>query len=147
MIAHETWLGVAKQISNDSKCVSMKVGCVLVHDGHVISTGVNGTPSGYTNCCDKFKERCPEHHEWSLKHEIHAELNSIIHRKGSLKKGTIAYVTHSPCFNCLKHLAASFVSEIHFIELYYRMTNAELQEIVDFCIEMNIKLVHYPDYV
>tara|TARA_R110000851_G_scaffold72413_22_gene160522 strand:- start:6302 stop:6739 length:438 start_codon:yes stop_codon:yes gene_type:complete len=141
---HETWLAAAKAISEDSKCVSMKVGCILVKCDRVIATGINGTPSGYTNCCDKFEGWSSDHREWSLKYEIHAELNALIHCTTSTK-GSIAYITHSPCFNCLKHLAGAGVVEIHFIEKYRRMTELELVELIEFCTVMNIKLVHYPE--
>lgn len=133
-----TWMDVATAISKDSKCVSMVVGCVLVKDGHIISTGVNGTPKEYTNCCDKFSSRCPEHSEWSAKYEIHAEMNSIIHCPVSTY-GSTAFVTHSPCFNCCKHLAAAGVKAIYYKERYYRMSDDEFFEVVDFCKDMKIK--------
>ena len=69
------YMEMAHSLAKLSKCVRLQVGCLLVKDGRVLSTGVNGTPSGYTNCNEAEYE---EHHAWSLRHEIHAELNAVI---------------------------------------------------------------------
>lgn len=138
---HTTWIKIAHAIAEDSKCVSMKVGTVLVKNGHQLSTGINGTPKGYTNCCDKFESRCDEHHTWSLKYEIHSELSALIYSQVDVG-GSTAYVTHSPCFNCLKHLIAAGIVSIYFVEKYHRMSEEEFREIVDFCDEMGVELTH-----
>lgn len=39
-------------VSQESKCVSWKVGAIVAKDGRVITTGVNGSPSRGVNCCD-----------------------------------------------------------------------------------------------
>ena len=105
------YLDVAEAIAKRSKCVSLQVGCVLVKDDQIISTGINGTPETYINCKTKFEGCSSEHikqhhHEWSSKYEIHAEMNAIV-RAGQSVKGAVAYCTHSPCFNCTKHLLAT----------------------------------------
>lgn len=143
---HSTWMSVTAQIANDAKCVSLQVGCVLVKDGHVISTGVNGTPKGFHNCTDTHMERGAEHSAWSEKYEIHAEMNAIGHCPVSTQD-SVAYVTHSPCFNCCKHMIAFGIKEIRFAERYYRMTDEQLQEIIAFCVHMNVELVHGDRYL
>lgn len=50
----ETFLDIADCVAKESKCVSLGVGAVLVKDGRIISTGYNGTPSGYLNCDAMF---------------------------------------------------------------------------------------------
>ncbi len=141
---HSTWLAMAKNVALESKCVSLHVGTVLVKDGHIISSGINGTPKGYINCCDKFTGRCEEHREWSQKYEVHSELSALIYCPVETK-GSIAYVSHSPCFNCCKHLAAAGIKSIYFETKYHRFTKEEFQEIVDFCKLMNIGLVECKD--
>jgi dCMP deaminase len=138
---HQTWLNIAHAIAEDSKCVSLKVGTVLVRDGHQVSSGINGTPKGYINCNEKFEGRCSEHHEWSLKYEIHSELSALIYSQVDVR-GSTAYVTHSPCFNCTKHLIAAGIVGIYFVEKYHRMTEEEFQEIIDFCDTMGVELIH-----
>lgn len=144
MINHSTWLEMAEVVSKDSKCVSLKVGCILVRDDHVISTGVNGTPKNFTNCCDKFTCRGPAHSKWSAKHEIHSELNSIIHSPTTIK-GSVAYVSSSPCFNCSKHLIAGGVTAVYFSKRYYNLAEGEFEEIVDFYKFMKIDFIEAGD--
>ncbi len=139
-------MSVTKQIASDAKCVSLQVGCVLVKNGHVISTGVNGTPKGFANCNEVHQDRGPGHSAWSEKYEIHAEMNAIGHCPVSTQD-SVAYVTHSPCFGCCKHMIAFGVKEIRFAERYYRMTDEELQEVITFCSQMKVELVHGERYL
>lgn len=128
---------IARKVASDSHCVSMKVGCVLVKDGHIISTGRNGTPSKYKNCSDVFAERSPEHSLWSAKYEIHAEMNAIGFCPVSTD-GADAFITHSPCFNCTKHMIAFGIRNIYYHERYYRMSDEEYQEVLEFCAETGV---------
>jgi dCMP deaminase len=132
-------MSIAHDVATDSKCVSLQVGCVLVKDGHIISTGVNGTPKGYVNCNSVWSCRCPEHSAWSEKFEIHAEMNAIGFCPVSVE-GSTAYVTHSPCFPCVKHMIAFGIKHIIYAERYYRSTDAEIEEIEEFC---RVKQVSY----
>lgn len=49
------YLDITKQLSYESHCIAKKVGCVIVKNNSIISSGINGTPSGYYNCDDIFK--------------------------------------------------------------------------------------------
>lgn len=141
---HKTWLNIAKEVAKESKCVSLSVGTVLVKNGHLISTGVNGTPKGYKNCNEVFSCRCPEHHEWSNRFEIHSEMSAIVYCPVSTE-GSIIYITHSPCFNCCKHLIAAGIKAIYFMTRYHRMTEENFKEIVDFCKFLDVKLTECVD--
>ena len=141
---HSTFLKVAQAVASESKCVSLSVGAVLVKDGHIISTGYNGTPKGYMNCNEHVGIAIPkeDHTAWSQKFEIHAEMNAILHCPVSTQ-GAVIYVTDSPCFNCAKHLIAAGVKEIYFGQIYHRYHTTlknEWQEVIDFCDEMGVKL-------
>ena len=134
------YLEMARSLSKLSKCVRLQVGCLLVKDGRVLSTGVNGTPSGYTNCNEASY---PEHHEWSLRHEIHAELNAVIWaaRSGTAIEGATAYVTHSPCDQCTKNLLAAGIKRIVYDEQYDRNPQEELSR---FCHESGVTIEQVP---
>lgn len=141
---HSTFMKVAQAVASESKCVSVGVGAVLVRGGHILSTGYNGTPKGYENCHDVIgMSLCrEEHHEWSKKYEIHAEMNAILYCPVSTQ-GAVIYVTDSPCFNCTKHLIAAGVKEIYYGQIYHRYHTTlkdEWQEVIDFCDEMGVKL-------
>ncbi len=121
MISDQSYINIAKEIASASKCVSKQVGAVIVKDGRILSTGYNGTPPGYTNCCDYWNgEYTKEHHEWSKTYEIHAEMNAIIWaaRKGISIEGADIFVTLEPCSECSKNLIASGIKRIVFDKEY-----------------------------
>jgi len=121
VISDKSFLNIAKELSSASKCVSKQVGAVIVKDGRILSTGYNGTPAGYKNCCDYWNnEYTPEHHEWSKTYEIHAEMNAIIWaaRKGISIEGATIYVTLEPCSECSKNLIASGIKRIVYSKAY-----------------------------
>ena len=115
MLNDKNFINIAKEIASASKCVSKQVGAVIVKNGRILSTGYNGTPSGYTNCCDYWNNQyTKEHHLWSKTYEIHAEMNAIIWaaRKGISIEGATIYVTLEPCSECSKNLIASGIKRI-----------------------------------
>ncbi len=128
MLSDKNFINIAKEIASASKCVSKQVGAVIVKDGRILSTGYNGTPAGYTNCCEHWdNEYTKEHHDWSKTYEIHAEMNALIWaaREGiSIKNATI-YVTLEPCSECSKNLIASGIKRIVY-ETAYEHTNSEI---------------------
>ena len=128
MLSDKIFINIASEIASASKCVSKQVGAVIVKNGRILSTGYNGTPAGYVNCCDHWNgEYTPEHHEWSKTYEIHAEMNAIIWaaRKGiSIEDATI-YVTLEPCSECSKNLIASGIKRIVY-KTPYEHTHSEV---------------------
>jgi len=128
MLSDKIFINIASEIASASKCVSKQVGAVIVKDGRILSTGYNGTPAGYVNCCDHWNgEYTAEHHEWSKTYEIHAEMNAIIWaaRKGiSIEDATI-YVTLEPCSECSKNLIASGIKRIVY-KTPYEHTHSEV---------------------
>lgn len=121
MLSDKNFIKIAKEIASASKCVSKQVGAVIVRDGRILSSGYNGTPSGYINCSDYWSGAyTKEHHEWSKTYEIHAEMNAIIWaaRKGiSIENATI-YVTLEPCSECSKNIIASGIKRIVYLKSY-----------------------------
>ncbi len=121
MLSDKNFINIAFELASASKCVSKQVGAVIVKNGRILSTGYNGTPAGYINCCDHWDGKyTKEHHEWSKTYEIHAEMNAIIWaaRKGiSIEDATI-YVTLEPCSECSKNLIASGIQRIVYAKEY-----------------------------
>ena len=121
MLNDINFINIAHELSKASKCVSKQVGAVIVKNGRILSTGYNGTPAGFTNCCDHWNnEYTSQHHEWSKTYEIHAEMNAIIWaaREGiSINDATI-YVTLEPCSDCSKNLIASGIKRIVYDKSY-----------------------------
>ena len=121
MLNDKNFLKIAAELATASKCVSKQVGAVIVKDGRILSTGYNGTPAGYTNCCEHWDgEYTKDHHEWSKTYEIHAEMNAIIWaaRKGISIEGATIYVTLEPCSECSKNVIASGIKRIVYNKAY-----------------------------
>ena len=121
MLTDRNFINIASEIAKASKCVSKQVGAVIVRDGRILSTGYNGTPSGFTNCCDHWEGKYTnEHHEWSKTYEIHAEMNAIIWaaREGIKIKDATIYVTLEPCSDCSKNIIASGIKRIVYAKSY-----------------------------
>lgn len=128
MLNDLNFINIAKELAMASKCVSKQVGAVIVKDGRILSTGYNGTPAGFTNCCDHWDgEYTEEHHEWSKTYEIHAEMNAIIWaaREGISIEGATIYVTLEPCSECSKNVIASGIKRIVY-EKPYEHTHSEI---------------------
>lgn len=138
MLTDRNFINIALEIAKASKCVSKQVGAVIVRDGRILSTGYNGTPAGYSNCCDHWEgQYTSEHHEWSKTYEIHAEMNAIIWaaREGiSIKDATI-YVTLEPCSDCSKNIIASGIKRIVY-DKSYEHTNSNV--VTNFIKENNV---------
>ena len=128
MSKHKIFIKIAKEFSLLSKCQSKQVCALFVKDNRIISTGINGTPSGIFNCSDYFdkddiikhNDKRIKHHEFSDDTEIHAEMNGIIYaaKNGINLSGSIVYCTIEPCLNCIKHLLALEIQKIYYNEEY-----------------------------
>jgi dCMP deaminase len=128
MLNDRNFINIAHEIASASKCVSKQVGAVIVKDGRILSTGYNGTPAGYTNCCEHWEnEYTKDHHDWSKTYEIHAEMNALIWaaRRGIAIEGATIYVTLEPCSECSKNLIASGIVRIVY-DRAYEHTNSEV---------------------
>jgi len=128
----QVFMEMAFSAAKLSKCVSIKVGAILVRDDRVVSMGVNGTVTGVINCCDKFPqwkdagyitdEKRQEHHDWSLRNEVHSELNCILAaaKNGIKIEGSTMFSTLQPCSKCLPMLVQAGVKRIVYSDEYCR---------------------------
>jgi len=128
MLTDRNFINIAHEIARASKCVSKQVGAVIVKNGRILSTGYNGTPAGFINCCEHWDNAyTSEHHEWSKTYEIHAEMNAIIWaaREGIKIDGATIYVTLEPCSECSKNIIASGIKRIVY-DRSYEHTNSDV---------------------
>jgi dCMP deaminase len=115
----EYFMSVAYLITSRSTCHRLHVGCIIVKDNRILSSGYNG-----------FLPKAPHKSFVRNNHEqatVHAEQNAITDcaARGVMVKGGTAYITHYPCINCAKILAASGIISIKYHEDY---KNDELVE-------------------
>lgn len=131
------FLKIAFAVSERSTCDRAFVGCVLVLEKRILTTGFNGSPAGLAHC-DEVGHLLVEGH---CVRTIHAETNAIIQAAlhGVSTKGCTCYVTHFPCINCTKVLINSGIVRLVYSE-DYRMDEFAL----DFLNTANIEICHLP---
>jgi len=108
----EYFMAIALLVSKRSSCHRLHVGCILVNNNRIISSGYNGHLPN-----TKHRSVIKNNHEQMT---VHAELNSIIDcakRNVSTNEAT-AYVTHYPCLNCFKSLVSAGIKKIIYNENY-----------------------------
>jgi dCMP deaminase len=125
----KTFIETAKLLAQHSTCIRVNVGCLIVKNDRILSTGYNGVSYGQQHCEDHFNgydistdEFKKLHAIFSDENEIHAEINSIIYaaKNGIKIDGGTMYCTHSPCTNCSKAIVASGIKEVIYEILYDR---------------------------
>jgi len=96
------FMKIAYAVSERSTCDRAFVGCVLVLDKRILTTGFNGSPAGQPHC-EEIGHLLVDGH---CVRTIHAETNAIIQAAlhGVSTRGCTCYVTHFPCINCAKVL-------------------------------------------
>lgn len=108
----EYFMATALLISTRSPCERLHVGCVIVSGGtrknRIVAAGYNGFLPGVPHV-----SRVRDGHEQAT---VHAEQNAVADaaRRGSSVEGCVAYVTHYPCINCAKILAAAGIAEVRY---------------------------------
>jgi dCMP deaminase len=99
------FMATALLMASRSSCDRLHVGCVIVSGGaqknRIIAAGYNGFLPGapHTSCIRDGHEQAT----------VHAEQNAICDaaRRGISLEGATVYITHFPCINCAKILAAT----------------------------------------
>ena len=116
------FLKMAMLVSERATCPRMHVGCVLVKDKQILSTGYNGSLPGQPHCYDVGCMIVENH----CIRTIHAEMNALIQCAvhGTSTEGATAYVTNMPCTNCTKALIAAGIKEVVVFSEYHN-TKAE----------------------
>jgi dCMP deaminase len=108
--------------STRSNCMKRRVGCILMKDNRLISTGYNGTPRGLPNCneggCPRCNSnaRCGEALDQCLC--IHAEENGLMEAGVARAENCTVYATSFPCLGCTKKIIQVRVKEIVYCEGY-----------------------------
>ena len=118
-----------KSAFNYAECSTaekLKVGCVLVKDGRIISIGYNGMPSGWSNKCETLSfwtedgRQLPTQVLVTKPEVLHAEENAItkLARSTETGEGATAFITHGPCLSCAKLLYSSGIIEVYYTHEY-----------------------------
>ena len=140
------FLRIAKEVSERTKCLSRKVGAVLVYDKSIISTGYNGPPRGIKRCEERepsfywelddgktelssetaYKDICPRRklnyksgQGLHLCQAGHAERNALINaaRLGISTLGSTMYCYCAlPCLPCMIEIINAGVERLVYLK-------------------------------
>ncbi len=110
------FMQIARTVATRATCPRAAVGCVIVREHRILTTGYNGAPRGVDHCtevgCTVVNDHCAR--------AVHAEANAVVQgalHGVSLEHG-VAYCTHQPCINCSKLLISAGVERIVYADQY-----------------------------
>ena len=123
----ERFMQLCDTISSWASCYKQnrKIGCVIVKNKRIMTTGYNGAPAGIKTCVERgecLREKLGI--ASGTKHEIcyatHAEQNAIIQaaKLGVSIDGATLYCTHQPCAICTKMILNAGISRVVYREGY-----------------------------
>lgn len=104
-----------------SFCQRLKVETVIIKNNRLISMGYNGYIPGAPHI-----SRIQDNREQSI---IHSEINAIT-------DCAKIYITHYPCPNCFRSIAACGVKEVYYLDEY---NNNPI--VTELAIDANIKII------
>ncbi|MBP3351869.1 MAG: dCMP deaminase family protein [Lachnospiraceae bacterium] len=125
----DTYLNCAEVFAYRSTCLKRKYGAVIVKDDVVISTGYNGAPRGFENCCDIGK--CPriernlhQGEGYGMCRAIHAEANALLNCSRQQTMGADLYLTGinpkdnsihraKPCPLCARSIIQAGINKVY----------------------------------
>ena len=125
---HSYYLGIAEAVLKRSTCIRRKYGAVIVKDDEIISTGYNGAPRGWKNCCDggycvREREGIPHGERYEFCKSVHGEANAIISASRRDMIGATLYLAGQesdgspvmdaePCMMCKRLIINAGIKEV-----------------------------------
>ncbi len=112
----EYFMDIAFTVARRSTCDRAHVGCVLVRNRRILTTGYNGSPAGLPHCDDVGHLMVDGHCVRTLHAEQNAIIQAALHGVGI--QHAAAYVTHQPCLTCAKMLINAGIRRIVYAGSY-----------------------------
>ena len=118
---------MARVVSGWSSCyrAGRAIGCVIVKDKRIMTTGYNGAPAGIKTCkdrkvCLRDQLGIPSGTRAEVCYATHAEQNAIIQaaKIGVSIDGATLYCTHQPCSVCAKMIINAGIRRVIFEQGY-----------------------------
>ena len=123
----DRFMEMAYLIASWASCYkeNRKIGCVIVKNKRIVTTGYNGAPAGIKTCvergeCLRKKIGVASGTHAELCYAVHAEQNAIIQaaKLGSSIEGATLYCTHQPCVLCAKMIVNAGIKRVVYEEGY-----------------------------
>lgn len=113
------FMTIAKTVASRSTCIRRQIGCVIVKDNRILSTGYNGAASGCSHCTDqnycwREENKIPSGEKLDRCFAAHAEVNAIAQaaKFGTSINESDLYCTNLPCFTCAKTIVNAGISQV-----------------------------------
>ena len=138
------FMSIAQQVATRSTCLRRQVGCIMVLERRIVSTGYNGAPSGLPHCeevgCIRESQRVASGERHELCRGLHAEQNAVIQAAmhGTAVRDSTVFCTHKPCILCTKMLINAGVRRVFYREGYEDSMADEMAN------EAGMELIHLP---
>jgi dCMP deaminase len=139
------FMSIAGQVGMRSTCLRRQVGCIIVLEKRIVSTGYNGAPSGLPHCeevgCVRETRGVASGERHELCRGLHAEQNAIIQAAmhGTAVRGGSVFCTHKPCILCTKMLINAGVRRVYYEQGYEDEMADEMAR------EADLPLIHLDD--
>ena len=141
------FMELASLAAQRSNCMKRRVGCVIVRDKRVISTGYNGTPRGLRNCgeggCGRCNNAQGSGHGLATCLCLHAEENALLEAgRERIRDGATLYCDTCPCLTCSIKIAQVGINEVVYNQGYsmdnetaavFRSANVKLRQFIPVC--------------
>ena len=123
----DRFMEMAQVISGWTSCFrkGRAIGCVIVKDKRIMTTGYNGAPAGMKTCkergyCLRRRLNIPSGTRAEVCYAIHAEQNAIIQaaKLGVCIEGATLYCTHQPCSVCAKMIVNAGIRRVVYEQGY-----------------------------
>ena len=122
------------------------IGCVIVKDKRIMTTGYNGAPAGIRTCrekgeCLRRKLGIESGTRAEVCYAAHAEQNAILQaaKLGISIDGATLYCTHQPCSICAKMIVNAGIRRVVYEQGYPDPFTLEIFG------ETGVKLERYPE--
>ncbi len=124
----DTYLNCAEIFAYRSTCLKRKYGAVIVKDDVVISTGYNGAPRSFDNCCDlgtcpRIERDMHQGDGYGICRAVHAEANALLNCSRQQTIGADLYLVGvnqkdnsihkaKPCPMCARTIIQAGISNV-----------------------------------
>ena len=123
----DRFMEMARVISGWASCYKQnrKIGCVIVKNKRIMTTGYNGAPAGMKTCrekgeCLRRKLGIASGTRAEVCYAAHAEQNAILQaaKLGISIDGATLYCTHQPCSICAKMIVNAGIRRVVYEQGY-----------------------------